>query len=570
METCNPWKLYMKDFQNGMQQLRADNLFHDVVIEVEGKSFPCHRVVLCAFSNYFRGMFYSGMVESNKNTIELQGLDAACTSKVFDYLYGDINIDPDFAEDILAIAVYLQIDCLRITCELKLGSNLDNSNVIRLWNMSSKEYPECTILRNFCEVYMLSNFPEFSKSPEALQMNVKEVTFLLQHDELCAPAEDVVCEFLVQWFHFDIENRKEHLEDLFKCSKFSLLSAGCLTEFIENFQLSREDCLQPYVQDAIVYQSNPTVQLESLNTDMDFRLRSDRETSIVVISFKSTSESGLHIELWQYGLREKQWNKMAALPSYPGIGFSTCTYGESMLFLSGGSTACTFFEFDGLKNKWQRKENLLETRCRHCMIALDDYVYVLGGTTNKRTNEIERYCLDMQRWEKCGSLQMAVDDSSVATANDKIYLFGGFSPDFDILKLVQCYDPTTKTTCVVSVIPNMYDLIDAVGANDSIYIIGRQSGKVMKFTTDDNFEPVINVPKLQESYGIVKHGDSLFLLINEEDEESDDIEDRSITSIVEVNLKTGEKTVNYNPLLNTKFDCHCHKLVTTKKKYTLS
>ncbi|XP_071142668.1 kelch-like protein 12 [Mytilus edulis] len=568
METCNPFKLYLKDFQNGMQHLREDDLFHDVVLDVQGQTFPCHRVILSAFSNYFRGMFVSGMVESNKNIIELKGLEAKCISKVLDYLYGNITIDPIAAEDILAIAVYLQIDCLRETCELTLGSNLDNSNVIRLWNMSSKEYPECTILRNFCEVYMLSNFSDFSNSAEALHLEPNEVIFLLQHEELCAPTEDVVCEFLMHWFQHDLENRKCYLEDLFKCSNFPLLSGDCLTRFIEHFPLMREDCLQPFVQDAIVYQSNPAVQLDNLTSAMDFRLRSSRETSIVVISFaQNVSDAGLHIEMWRYGLHEKHWEKMASLPSYPGIGFSTCTYGESTIFLSGGSTASTFFKFDGSDNRWEQMENLPETRCRHCMVGLDDYIYILGGTTSRRTNAIERFCLDLNTWERCGDLQMAVDDSSVATAHDKIYVFGGFSPDFDILKMVQCYDTVTKTTTIVSVVPNMYDLIDAVGTNDNIYIIGRQSGKVMKFIVDNAFEPVRVIPRLQDSYGIIKHGDSLFLLINDS-EESDDIEDRSITSVVEVNLKTGEKTVDHNPLLNTKFDCHCHKLVISKNTYS--
>lgn len=569
METCIPWKLYLKDFRCGMEQLRADNLFHDVTLEVEGKTFPCHKVILSAFSNYFRGMFVSGMVESNKNNIELKGLEARCISKVLDYIYGDVHVsmDPASAEDILSIAVYLQIDCLRETCELTLGNGLDNSNVIRLWSMSSKEYPECTMLRNFCEIYMLSNFSDFSNSDTALHLEPKEVVFLLQHEELCAPTEDVVCEFLMRWFQFDIENRKVHLEDLFKCSQFSLLSSDCLTKFIENFPLMREDCIQPFIQDAIVYQSNPAIQLDNLNGSMDFRLRSNRETSIVVISFaQNSNDAGLHIEMWRYGIHEKHWERMASLPSYPGIGFSTCTYGESTIFLSGGSTAKTFYKFDGLQNCWEQMENLSENRCRHCMVGLDDYVYILGGTTSKRTNEIERYCMDLHTWEKCGKLEMAVDDSSVATADDKIYLFGGFSPDFDILKLVQCYDTTTKTTSIVSVVPNMYDLIDAVGANDNIYIVGRQSGRIMKFIVDSEFQPVDSVSKLQDFYGLVKHGNSLFLLVCDTDE-ADNIDDHSITSVVEVDLKTGEKSTDHNPLLNTKFDCHCHKLVTSKRMF---
>lgn len=41
-------------FLSGVNDLRKDGKFFDVVISVENRDFNCHKVVLAAASNYFR------------------------------------------------------------------------------------------------------------------------------------------------------------------------------------------------------------------------------------------------------------------------------------------------------------------------------------------------------------------------------------------------------------------------------------------------------------------------------------------------------------------------------------
>lgn len=39
---------------NNMEQFRVDSGFTDITIEVEGRTFACHKVILAAGSPYFR------------------------------------------------------------------------------------------------------------------------------------------------------------------------------------------------------------------------------------------------------------------------------------------------------------------------------------------------------------------------------------------------------------------------------------------------------------------------------------------------------------------------------------
>jgi len=45
---------FSTSFLKGVNTLRKDGKFFDVVITVDDREFPCHKVVLAAASNYFR------------------------------------------------------------------------------------------------------------------------------------------------------------------------------------------------------------------------------------------------------------------------------------------------------------------------------------------------------------------------------------------------------------------------------------------------------------------------------------------------------------------------------------
>lgn len=44
-------------FADALNSQRLAGTFCDVVLKVEGKTFPVHRGVLCAASDYFKGIF---------------------------------------------------------------------------------------------------------------------------------------------------------------------------------------------------------------------------------------------------------------------------------------------------------------------------------------------------------------------------------------------------------------------------------------------------------------------------------------------------------------------------------
>ncbi|KAG7174645.1 Kelch-like protein 38-like, partial [Homarus americanus] len=104
----------------------ADNILQhsqvneDVVTLVaEGRQFTCHRTKLIASSDYFRAMFSNNFTEQEKNTIELQGIDADCLLLLLRYVQSGSYVIPSGS-----VLVLLQTASMLQENEIERGGHL--------------------------------------------------------------------------------------------------------------------------------------------------------------------------------------------------------------------------------------------------------------------------------------------------------------------------------------------------------------------------------------------------------------------------------------------------------------
>ena len=87
MATKTQSKLALENYD----KILEDGILADVVLVVDGERFPAHRVILAAQSEYFRGLFLSGMQEGRSEggvqEIELGEVSAGALRVVLWYLY---------------------------------------------------------------------------------------------------------------------------------------------------------------------------------------------------------------------------------------------------------------------------------------------------------------------------------------------------------------------------------------------------------------------------------------------------------------------------------------------------
>ncbi|XP_035687595.1 kelch repeat and BTB domain-containing protein 8-like isoform X2 [Branchiostoma floridae] len=98
-----------KTVLHGLNGLREQAELTDVVLEVEGRSFPCHRAVLASCSPYFRGMFTSGYAEARQERISIQGVSEVAMATILGYAYtGCLQMEPDQVQAVMSAARLLQ------------------------------------------------------------------------------------------------------------------------------------------------------------------------------------------------------------------------------------------------------------------------------------------------------------------------------------------------------------------------------------------------------------------------------------------------------------------------------
>ena len=114
-----------------MSELRQKQELCDIVISVEGRKFHAHKVVLAGCSPYLRAMFTNGMLETDKNTVEIHGIEPATMDMLLDFVYnGAVEVTIENVQLLLQGASMLNLSSLRNVCCHFLQQHLDASNCL--------------------------------------------------------------------------------------------------------------------------------------------------------------------------------------------------------------------------------------------------------------------------------------------------------------------------------------------------------------------------------------------------------------------------------------------------------
>ncbi|XP_066271681.1 kelch-like protein 40a [Branchiostoma lanceolatum] len=125
---------YQYGFLETVGDLQKAGVLQDVVLEVEDRRFPSHRLVLSAASPYFRAMFTSDMAESRQKTVVLQGLDANSFGEILSYIYsGILHVSLDKVQPLYQAADLLQLEYVSDTCSDFMVKNIKLSTCVDLY-----------------------------------------------------------------------------------------------------------------------------------------------------------------------------------------------------------------------------------------------------------------------------------------------------------------------------------------------------------------------------------------------------------------------------------------------------
>lgn len=169
--------------------------------------FPIQRLLLNAASKYF-----VALLGANKEYI-LDDIDGETIEMTVDFCYtGNISLNEENVDKLLAIAASIQIDLLEEKCRQFLVDKLNVNNAVDTLTIADK-YSFAKLRRRalklICESF------ELVSSEKLQQINHRLLRELLQCDNLNAP-EELIFNRLFEWFEASKTHRNEHMPELLK------------------------------------------------------------------------------------------------------------------------------------------------------------------------------------------------------------------------------------------------------------------------------------------------------------------------------------------------------------------
>ncbi|CAH1241025.1 KLHL29 [Branchiostoma lanceolatum] len=420
---------HFRNYQREMQVLeelnsqRKSGEFLDVVVEIEGREFPCHRAVL-ASTPYFKAMLSSKLVEGDSRVIKILGVDSISFSKLLDFIYtGEIDIGKENVQDILQAAHMLHFEDVQKYCIEVIEKNLDPSNCLGVLRLA--ELYNLETLKKKAWDMALQDFTKVTAHEEINDLTQTELLNLLKEDNLKVNSEDDVLDTVLKWVEHDLEHRKEALPDILAAVRLQSVKTSALKKAQANSLVKECRRCSELMKSAQEMQVKGLEGVES-NTTEEVTLREGKSDDVLVLvggwrtiptplhMWKEEDESDPQVPLGQVLLVDPDNSKTYHVTDLPAdvMGYMSVAVHGSKLYVTGGCVGMPStdsgtgipsnqaFCYDFPRDKWGRLPNMPHARCMHCSIVLEGKLYVLGGSNNQGET---MDCLDLSRssWSSC-------------------------------------------------------------------------------------------------------------------------------------------------------------------------
>ncbi|XP_065120830.1 kelch-like protein 24 [Paramisgurnus dabryanus] len=483
---------YAEQILQMLNQYRRSGTFTDVVLQVDGCEFPCHRVTLCASSSYFRSMFSGHFRESAQAEVKLQGISRRTMEHLLNFMYeGKLSLDEENVQSIYQAADRLDVPALAVACVQFLEKSVNPANCISIMDLADSYslWP----LQERCLNLLYNNSEQVFKHEEFLSSCKARVLELLTCEELQV-TEEVRVEAALRWVHHRPADRKQDLKELLEQMRLPLLDPAFFIGTLETDELvlNCRDC-RSLLLEARMYH----VYGREVSSPRTKPRRSSGWAEMIVV-IGGCNRSGFS----RLSLMEKlnpltgQWISSAAVPGYPKSEFSACEL-QNDIYLSGGQlNSSDVWRFMSGINQWVPVRALSKGRWKHEMVSLCGKLYVVGGYNGReRLSSVECYNPHNNTWRTVCDLLLPVSSAAAVGCAGKLYSIGGAVGDKTNTDKVQCYDPVTDRWVYVTSCPFSNRSLSAVSLNGCIYVTGGLLKEIFCYTpSTDVWSSVAELP----------------------------------------------------------------------------
>jgi len=150
--------------------------YADVYFIVKDNTFPAHKIILCAKSDYFVRMFRSGLMESTQKEIPMADVSIQAFTLLLNAIYVNnfrlptvVTEDGQLLIELLQFSALYGIQNIKIEVEAALSSALHVDCAVSL--LLYAELYESPVLSESCKIFIAKNYTTISETFEYAQLS---------------------------------------------------------------------------------------------------------------------------------------------------------------------------------------------------------------------------------------------------------------------------------------------------------------------------------------------------------------------------------------------------------------
>ncbi|XP_057680963.1 kelch-like protein 40b [Corythoichthys intestinalis] len=529
--------------QDGLYDLLENDKLVDCVLKIKDKEFPCHRLVLCACSSYFRTLFLSDVDESKKREVVLEDVEPGVMGLILKYLYTSrINVTEQNVQDIFAVANIYQIPSIFTVCVSFLQKRLSLSNCLAVFRLGLMlDCPRLAVsARNFaCERFRL-----ISRDEDFLQLQPSELAAILAHDNLDVDSEELVFEALMRWVARDLGEREKDLPGLLDCVRLRLLGEEYLKEKVEkNKLISNNPELKKKLQLVRDAQDGKMPEAKAAHKKKEDGSENnedeEQEETLLPSILNDNMRFGMFVRelilmISDAGSVAYDPNGndcfMASVSTQVPKNHVSLVTKENQIFVAGGlfideqnkeDPLCSYFlQYDPVNADWLGMPPLPSPRFLFGLGEAENSIFVMGGKEVKdqehTLDSVLVYDRQSFKWGESDPLPYAAYGHATVSSNDVVYVIGGKGDDKNCLSKMYAYDARRFEWKELAPMKTARSLFGATVHQNKIYVAAgvtdtglTDSVEVYDIATNkwSDFEPF---PQERSSVNLVSLGGSLF------------------------------------------------------------
>lgn len=508
----------------------------DVILVAEDVEFKMHRCLLLHHFPDLGEKLYGSKVGFQPR-VTLYGVRVHMVDFFYKWMYAaDLSLDEEAGLTFSKVGYYAKQFGFKPLLKLwsRLASDLlDPFFGLEVIKNRQTEDEKHDPLKKFAYTMIMKRFSRIVHDPRYVDLPYPMVCWLLSRDDVYIKSELEVFEAASKWLYYNWISRQHIAHHVMNCVRFSLLDAKELLQLVtvkdskltilnSEHMVSQWDRLNMAMQmtmSQLTYAAsgnlkaydNPRTNIgkmsiedfQSFDSTQDHRdilqvedTAEDPPTHEVIVlgcraankQATTTVDSTEQLIMWRLNRTTQRWDVEST--TMPGIfkdmaaivlGRSIYVTGGNAGVVQGGSMVLTpltrVLRYDYEKKQWTSTTPMNAERAYHSGVALNGYLYVIGGMDGEGhfLSEVERYDPASSKWSFMQSLHRPRAATAAATHRGRVWVVGGLEKHgyYKIVSnLVECYEPKQDSWQVMQVldVPRLFAVL--IEHNDRLYLIG--------------------------------------------------------------------------------------------------